>query len=100
MFPVLPFVAGVLVGASALSVARKTKFSPRVSETATKARQKLRQTALASLDAVHQSTGQWRDRLATGGSCGCGSKEAQPDTPEQPAVETPSRKPRGKKAEE
>jgi len=76
MWPVLPFLAGVAIGASALGLVRKAKVSPRVGEAVDQASRKLRKAAVSGLEAVRQSSEQWRDRLTAG----------EPQTPPAAAV--------------
>ncbi|MDR0701538.1 MAG: hypothetical protein LBF61_03860 [Azoarcus sp.] len=68
MFPILPFIAGVFVGASAAGLVRKAKSGQRVSEAVENAGRKIRQTAVSGLDVIRQSSEQLRDRLASGAS--------------------------------
>ncbi|MDR1227525.1 MAG: hypothetical protein LBK55_00650 [Azoarcus sp.] len=68
MFPLLPFVAGIFVGASAAGLVRKAKTRQGISEAMENASRKIRQTAVSSLDVIRQSSEQWRDRLASGAS--------------------------------
>ncbi|MDR1463021.1 MAG: hypothetical protein LBI68_07795 [Azoarcus sp.] len=99
MFPILPFVAGVLVGASAIGLVRKAKTSQGVNEAVESAGRKIRRTAVSGLDAIRQSSEQWRDRLASGAPA---ADEAPPAAADESlraadAVEAATPKPRGKK---
>jgi hypothetical protein len=102
MFPILPFVAGVLVGASAAGLVRKAKARQSVNEAVEKAGRKIRQTAVSGLDAIRQSSEQWRDRLASSEPGADVAEPAASDEPEQAADagEAAARKPRGKKEPE
>ncbi|MDR1423578.1 MAG: hypothetical protein LBI92_03090 [Azoarcus sp.] len=86
MWPILPFLAGAVIGASALGLARKAKVSPRVGSAVDQASRKLRKAALSGLEAVRQSSEQWRDRLAA-------------EEPQAPPAAPAGRKPRAAKNE-
>ncbi|MDR1648317.1 MAG: hypothetical protein LBR88_09870 [Zoogloeaceae bacterium] len=64
MLPLLPFAAGVVLGAFVPSLVRKAKISPRVSKTADLAGRKARAAAASGLDTLTQASARWRDRIA------------------------------------
>ncbi|MDR3212964.1 MAG: hypothetical protein LBT71_03455 [Azoarcus sp.] len=102
MFPILPFVAGIAVGASVVGLARKAKTGAGVHEAVEKAERKIRQTAVSGLEVIRQSSEQWRDRLAAS-KAKTDAVDASTAEPEQAAVageESAPHKPRGKKAAE
>ncbi|MDR0528656.1 MAG: hypothetical protein LBG69_03470 [Zoogloeaceae bacterium] len=63
MFPVFPFLAGLLAGAAIPGLIRKTKINARLEETTVRAREKLRAAAAGSLKAVQQKSAQWQDQI-------------------------------------
>ncbi|MDR2032616.1 MAG: hypothetical protein LBP86_10295 [Azoarcus sp.] len=109
MFPILPFIAGIFVGASAVGLVRKAKSGHGVSDVVENAGRKIRQTAVSGLDVIRQSSEQLRDRLASGASEA--SATTAPAATNEPADaadvaqtadtgETTARKPKGKKEAE
>ncbi|MDR1855323.1 MAG: hypothetical protein LBR05_10530 [Azoarcus sp.] len=90
MWPILPFLAGVAVGASALGFVRKAKNNPRLGEAVGNAERKLRRAAVSGLDVIRESSEQWRDRLAD-------AKPAAKAAPAAPKAAPAARKPRAAK---
>ena len=92
MWPILPFIAGMAAGAAALGAARKVKISPRVNEAVDRAGRKIRQAAASGLDTIQQSSGRWRDRLATDAEqCGCGCERESESEPTAESADKPEK---------
>ena len=64
MLPILPFVAGVIVGASAIGLVRRAKTSRSVHDAVENAGRRIRRTAVSGLETIRQSSEQLRARLA------------------------------------
>jgi hypothetical protein len=65
MFPILPFVAGVVIGASALRVYRKAQNDPRLGKAVERAGRKIRAAALSGLESIQETSARWQNRLAS-----------------------------------
>lgn len=78
MLPLLPFAAGVILGAFVPSLVRKAKINPRVGKTVDLAGRKARAAAVSGLDTLTHASARWRERIAP----------AQENAPE-PAAEVP-----------
>jgi hypothetical protein len=65
MLPILPFVAGVVVGASALRVYRAAKASPRLEKAVENASRKIHAAAISGLEGIQETSARWQTRLAT-----------------------------------
>jgi hypothetical protein len=92
MWPILPFIAGMAAGATVLGVARKVKISPRVNEAVDRAGRKIRQAAVSGLDTIQQSSGRWRDRLATDAEpCECECECESESEPVEKAADKPEK---------
>jgi hypothetical protein len=63
MLPILPFVAGIVIGASALRVYRRAKASPRLGKAVEAAGQKIRETAVSGLEGIQRTSARLQTRL-------------------------------------
>jgi len=97
MLPVLPFVVGVVAGASAIGLVRKVKISPRVSDAWDTAERKIRKAAVSGLDTIRQSSEQWRDRLADAPAAKKETPVSADASPKQKTSPSKARSPRAAK---
>ncbi|MDR0635397.1 MAG: hypothetical protein LBF91_10530 [Azoarcus sp.] len=85
MLPILPFVAGVIVGASAIGLVRRAKTSQGVHDAVENAGRRIRRTAVSGLETIRQSSEQLRARLA--GETDAPTPAAEPAQATEPAGE-------------
>ncbi|MDR2165188.1 MAG: hypothetical protein LBO79_06095 [Zoogloeaceae bacterium] len=90
MLPLLPFLAGVVVGASALGVYRRAKADPRVGKAVENASHTLRKAAVSGLESIQQSSAQWRGRIA--------GESVAADATDEKKAETTAANPRRRQA--